>query len=202
MFTSKYFKIGFFGFFIAAFLFFTYDVALFDYKLKKMPVVDVLEKKLKYPPNTVSFTLKDDHMLSTLKDGKVENYKTLQEIIKNKNTILFIWSPTCGYCPDQMKKLTMLNAQNAKANIVMIGVYGDINSAHAKHKELAKGDFIYDNDPSLKILRLLAMDLIQSQEIGFPFYVFINKKGEIIARYSGDIAWDLIGSDILRATFN
>lgn len=166
-----------------------------------MPIIEVLEKKLKYPPNTNIFQIKEDHTLSTLKDGKVENYKTLQELIKDQNTILFIWSPTCGYCPDQMKKITALDTYKAKANIVMIGVYGDINAAYAKHKELGKGDFIYDNDPTLKILRILATDLIQSQEIGFPFYVFINKKGEVVARYSGDIAWEMVGSDILRATF-
>lgn len=202
MFKSKYFRMGFFGFLAAAFLFYTYDAALFDYRLKKIPLTELLEQKLKAPPSTTLIKLTEDRPLVTLTKGKITNYKSLKELIKGKPTILLVWSPTCGLCPEQMKKLEVFKRRHKKINIVMIGLYGDINEGAKKYAQNCSDIFIYDNDPRIKLLHILAADLIQSQEIGFPFYVFFNTKGEIIARSAGSIAWEQLGDDIASARFN
>lgn len=193
---------GFFGFLAAAFLFYTYDAALFDYRLKKIPLTELLEKKLKSPPNTTFMKLTEDHTLVTLVKNKITNYKSIKKLIEGKPTILLVWSPTCGLCPDQLKKLDAFKRRHKKINVVNVGLYGDINEAAKKYAQNCSDVFIYDNDARIKLLHILAADLIQSQEIGFPFYVFFNAKGNIIARAAGSISWEQIGDDIAAARFN
>lgn len=201
MFKSKNFWLGFFGFLGALFLFYTYDIALFDYKSKKIVIADALEQKLRIAPNTVTFSLNEDCPLSTLIKGKVQKYKSIKKLIEGKNTILLVWSPTCTLCPDQLQKLNAFKKNHKKINVLIIGTAGDIKEAYKKYQKYCKDDFIYDNDTSLKLLRVLAADLIQAQDIGFPFYAFINKKGQVIARTSGSIPWDQVGDDIAHAKF-
>ena len=52
VFQSKYFRYGFFGFLIAAALFYIWDKSLFEYRLRSQPIAVVLERIIKASPDT------------------------------------------------------------------------------------------------------------------------------------------------------
>lgn len=104
---------------------------------------------------------------------------------KNKLTALHFWATWCAPCVKELPQINALQKEYADKGLEIIAL-----SLDGKNVDKVQKFFVENNISSLKPLFDSSMSVSNELKIkGLPTTIFINSKGEEIARAEGDLDW-------------
>lgn len=185
-------------------LFTFYNVVAFNHQYTNIPVMTFLEQRKKLRVIRNGYELNKDPMLVTYSaEKKIQPVDKLKNMIKKsgkKGAIALVWTPTCAYCPKQIKDFYLFSKRHPQVKTFIIGAGKSIEDAYEKYKksvgDKALGDFLYDQD-----LTVVNEFFRNMNSTPVPFYVMFSKEGRVIGRVAGTLSWDDIGSGIVKTKF-
>ncbi len=117
-----------------------------------------------------------------------ENINTLKDLItlyKGKNLYIDVWATWCGPCKDEFKHSKKLKKFLKKHDIQLLYLSNDQERSKKKWPEMIKyynleGEHIRNND---KLYEDLGKEY-HEEYMAIPWYIIVNKKGEIVVRHA------------------
>lgn len=106
--------------------------------------------------------------------------------LKGKTLLINFWASWCAPCRAEMKDLANLRAELGDASFDVVAINADrggIKMADRTLKEWGITGLDLYADPSLELVQFYA-------PVGLPTSLIVNDRGEIIARYLGELDWD------------
>lgn len=148
-----------------------------QYLTPEINLIKIFHKKIKADFN--------DNMVFIKNPEKINTLKELINLYNGQNIFIDVWATWCGPCIEEFKHSKILYSFLKKHDIKLVYLSFDENRTMKKWPEMIKyynleGDHIRNNDK-------LHKDLLKefgSENISIPWYMIVNKKGEVVERHA------------------